>query len=305
MATPAEPASRSVAGQAKELVGRGRARVERTIRGIEASRERVGPVDIALSTAERDRSAGGAILAGAVAYRAFLWMLPAALTVVLVLGIASTSTGSDPATVVERSGLPAFAATSVAAAAHQENRGRIAAIAAALVLLWFASAALLKVLRAVHVFAWRLDTRRTSGSVKSTAGFVLLAFGAVAVVSGISSLRRSRPGLGLGVLLLAVVFFAALWWFASWRLPHPDVPAVALLPGAVLMGAASQAMSLVNTLYLGPKLSKASELYGDLGSAAVLLLGLYILSRAVVAAAMLDAAMWTRHRPHAEFTRRG
>jgi uncharacterized BrkB/YihY/UPF0761 family membrane protein len=61
----------------------------------------------------------------------------------------------------------------------------------------------------------------------------------------------------------------------------------------------------VSTLYLGPKLSTASELYGDLGSAAVLLLGLYILSRAVVAAAMLDAAMWTRHRPHAEFTRRG
>src|SRR5207237_746222 len=84
-------------------------RAEHVARGVQASRDRVGPVDIALATAERDRDAGGAILAGALAYRLFLWLLPLALTTVLVFGVASTATDSDPGKVVQDAGLPSLA----------------------------------------------------------------------------------------------------------------------------------------------------------------------------------------------------
>src|SRR3954467_10454446 len=95
--------------RAKDLVSRGRDRAERVARGIEASRDEVGAIDVALSTAERDRTGNGGILAGALAFRAFLWLLPAVLTVVLVLGTASTATSTDPKDVAKDAGLPAFA----------------------------------------------------------------------------------------------------------------------------------------------------------------------------------------------------
>ena len=86
------------------------------------------------------------------------------------------------------------------------------------------------------------------------------------------------------------------WWLASWLLPHGDAPPVALVPGALLFAIAVQVMHLVTVLYLSRKLSSASELYGDLGGAATLLLWLYLISRLMVAAAMLNAAMWVRHQ---------
>ena len=296
MATQAQPARPSRTEHAKELVARGRDRVERAVHDLEAARSHSGPVDIAFATAERDRRAGGQLLAGALAYRAFLWLLPAALTLVLVLGVASTSSGTDPAKVVDKSGLPGFAAASVAGAAKQDNRGRVLAIVASVILLWMASGALLKALRAVHAFAWGEELRKPPSALKSTGGFLLLALGTAVVLSGMSALRRSQPGPGLALLFAAVLVFTAAWWLGARHLPHADAPAIALLPGAFFLGMGIQAMHLVTVLYLGPKLASSSQLYGDLGGAAVLLLGMFILSRLIVASAMLNATLWTRYK---------
>src|SRR5436190_2927281 len=293
MATQADSAKVS---RTKRLAANTRDRAERVARGIEASRDRVTPVDIALSTAERDRSASGDILAGALAYRAFLWLLPATLTTVLVFGLVSSASDTDPAKVVNKSGLPALAASSVASAAQQDNRGRVAAIIVAVVALWSASGSLLKALRAVHGFAWRERPPKLRSRMRARAGFLAITLGTFVVSAGASSLRRASPGLGLGVIIALVAVYAAVWWGATCLLPHGDAPAIALLPGAVLFGVAVQVMHLVTVFYLAPQVSSASELYGDLGGASILLLWLYLMSRLIVATAMLNASMWGRRQ---------
>ena len=55
----------------------------------QAERERHSAVDVTLTGIERDSDVGGGIMAGALAYRLFIWMLPFALVLVGVLGVVS------------------------------------------------------------------------------------------------------------------------------------------------------------------------------------------------------------------------
>ena len=74
----------------------------------------------------------------------------------------------------------------------------------------------------------------------------------------------------------------------------------ALLPGAALLGVGHALLELATVLYLAPKLTRAPALYGSLGSAATLLLWLFLMSRIIVAAAFLNATLWRRPavQPH-------
>ena len=78
-------------------------------------------------------------------------------------------------------------------------------------------------------------------------------------------------------------------------LPHGDAPTRALLPGAILVAIGTQAIHLLVTLYLAPRLGRSSELYGSLGAATVILLWLYFTARLIVASAFLNATAWRRH----------
>jgi hypothetical protein len=64
-----------------------RARVLRT--RVEASRARHTSVDLGFDVVERDSTAGGGLLAGALAYRPFVVLVPAALMSVAGLGLYS------------------------------------------------------------------------------------------------------------------------------------------------------------------------------------------------------------------------
>jgi len=46
--------------------------------------------------------------------------------------------------------------------------------------------------------------------------------------------------------------------------------------------------------YFAPKLARAPALYGSLGTAATLLLAIFLISRVVVASAFLNATLWRR-----------
>jgi uncharacterized BrkB/YihY/UPF0761 family membrane protein len=300
MATPAEPPAPAELptpaeeGKAKSAITRGRERVDEFVRDVEASRERVRSVDVALSAAERDRTAGGPLLAGALAFRAFLWLLPAALTVVLLLGITASSTDTEPADVVHDAGLPGLVTSSVAEAANQDDRGRIVGIVLSLIFLWMASGSLLKVVRAVHSFAWGVPLQKPKSRSKATAVLIAILLGLVVLAALASVIRDASPGPGIAATGSLFIAFAGAYWLTAWLSPHGNAPLLALLPGAILFGAGIQAMHIVSVVYLGPKVASSSQLYGALGAAAVLLLWLYLLSRLLVASAVLNAAMWTR-----------
>ena len=62
--------------------------VERT----DAERERHSSVDVTLTAVDRDSDVGGGIMAGALAYRMFVWLLPFALVLIGVLGVTADAT---------------------------------------------------------------------------------------------------------------------------------------------------------------------------------------------------------------------
>ena len=119
-------------------------------------------------------------------------------------------------------------------------------------------------------------------------GMMLALLGTVAATG---RLRDVTPGPGLLITFAAVVVFVAMAWAALRWLPGPGVPAKELLPGAVLLAVGLHVMHLVATLYLPGRLERASDTYGTLGTAIVLLLWLYLMGRLLVAGGVLNATL--------------
>jgi membrane protein len=67
-----------------------------------------------------------------------------------------------------------------------------------------------------------------------------------------------------------------------------------LLPGALLVALGSQAVSVAVVFYFAPRIGRYSELYGALGTAAVLLVWLYVVARLITGGAFLNATLWER-----------
>jgi len=59
----------------------------------------------------------------------------------------------------------------------------------------------------------------------------------------------------------------------------------------LLVAAGAQALHLFTTLFLGPRLTNATELYGALGIATTILFWFYLVGRLVLAGAMLNASL--------------
>jgi uncharacterized BrkB/YihY/UPF0761 family membrane protein len=92
--------------------------------------------------------------------------------------------------------------------------------------------------------------------------------------------------------LLAVPF--AIWLLVSFLLPNRAASWKDLVPGAVLVACGVEALHLLTTLLLTPRLSSATDLYGGMGVATVILVWLYLTGRLVVGAAVLDVTIVER-----------
>jgi uncharacterized BrkB/YihY/UPF0761 family membrane protein len=132
--------------------------------------------------------------------------------------------------------------------------------------------------------------------VASAGGFVVFALAAIGVTLVAAWLRDRASGPGLLVTVLIVALYGGLWLVASLRLPHAECPWTALLPGALLASLGAQVLHLVSVYYLAEKLQSSSELYGALGSAAAVLLWLFLIGRLIVASALLNATLWERRQ---------
>ena len=166
-----------------------------------------------------------------------------------------------------------------------------------------AAAAVLEVLRWVHLLAWRMAPSRSRASARLVLGLIA----GVAVVGTTSTLaeqaRADAKGLAteLTVILLSagvqVAVLAVLWLALSLAMPRPpSVPWTSLVPGALLFGAGFQGFSVAVSLWFAPRAARASTLYGSLGVALVLLVSLFLFARLAVAAAELNATLVERRR---------
>lgn len=262
----------------------------------QAERRQHESVDVAFEMADRDLDAGGGIIAGALAYRLFLWLLPLALVSVAGLGFAADATSESPTETARTLGVTALVSSSVAKAA--EGPGRWYALAIGIPILVWVTRSLLRALIVTHRLLWQ-DARAAAPKPNLLPTLrllvLLLAFSAVGTVAG--ALRAWSPGPGLIVTLLMILPTAGIWLLVTLGLPHRGAHWRALVPGALLGAAGLELIHLFTAYFLAPYSIEKEGTYGALGAAAALLLGLFVVSRLIVASALLNATLWERRAP--------
>jgi uncharacterized BrkB/YihY/UPF0761 family membrane protein len=132
------------------------------------------------------------------------------------------------------------------------------------------------------------------------AGLVFLGLVAAATVStGLA--RQAREGSDAAgwvvTVLLVFVIYLLTWGFACVLLPHAeDAGWTAMVPGAVLFAVGAQVLHIAVVIWFAPRIDSATARYGALGIAILLLGSVYLLGRLIVAAAFLNATMWSRRQ---------
>ena len=281
-----EPSTSRLAAIRGELADLG-ARLDNAANDIPA-------LDAALRTRERDQRVAGNVLASAIAYRLFLWILPLSLVITAGLGFLRANAEEDPNDVAESVGLSAYVASSVADAAEQAERSRWILLVVGLVALYFASASGARTLVTVHALVWSSDEPPPKTTFRGALVFAGFAVGAILVSVGARTVRGGGLARSVVVELVVLACVGAIAFALALVLPHGTAPWTALLPGAVLMTVGFVLVRLFTTIYLVNRIQSSSELYGGLGAAAVILLWLYFIGRLLVGAAVLDAALWER-----------
>ena len=253
-----------------------------------------------LEALERERVAGSGLLAGGVAYRFFLWLVPLGSVLAAVASFWATSDPDGVEDAARSFGLGAAAARSAQATFEDEAPSRwYLLVAGAALVVWFGMSAV-RALRVAYQIAWAEQAPKLRRPIHASLAFTGFLLAAAAAGAGIRGLRDGTP-LPLWGLLSVALFgtFFALALGGMHLLPHADAPWRALVPGALLVAIGMQLVHLMVVVYLAPKLSRSSELYGALGAATVVLLGLYVTARLIVSAAFLNATLWDRRHRHA------
>jgi len=267
-------------------------RVERAVRWL---RENVPGAEPGLVALERETTAGGTLIAGGLAYRLFLWLLPFSL---VVAAIATFWEEEDPTGFESASkdfGLSASAAASMRRSIEDSSHGTWYFLILGLFFLMWFSIGVVRALRLAHTVAWGVRRERFRRPIH---GALLFTFAAIAVilVTGTAQLLREQTDQDLLVTFSIVVVYVAFALLLMLLVPHRDTPWTALLPGAVLVGVGALALQVFTALYLAPRIGRSSELYGALGAATVILLWLYIIARLITLSAFLNATLWERRQ---------
>lgn len=269
-----------------------RARGEGFLARLEERQSRHASIDVGFRWLLRDKEIAGGVLGGGLAYRFFFWVLALSLLLTGGLGFASRA-DEDVEALAADAGLADSVQSTVATAAAQSESGRWwLLLLGAFFTLWF-SFGLLRALRLVHSAAWRIAPQPIRNVPRAVALVAASPF-ALALLSGGAGWIRANVGFlpGLLATLAASIGFGLLWLWVSMRLPAPDVPWTAFLPGAVVFAVGLEALHLFTAYYLAERLANQSELYGALGLAGSLLFYLFLVGRGVVWSAELNAVVW-------------
>jgi uncharacterized BrkB/YihY/UPF0761 family membrane protein len=244
------------------------------------------PVVVARAVYERDRDIGGGLLAGAIAFRLFVWLAAFVVVGIAVLGFFE----AGGAGLVDSTGLTGIAAEQVTGAGRDARRGRWVLLLAGLYALFSTSRTMVRVVWTTSAIVWRAPVTKPPivKGVLAYNGFILVLF----VSAGLAGrLRDATPGPGLAITLALAFVYVGITWLALRWLPGPGAEPLDLLPGAAALAIGLQVMHLVSTLYLPGRIERASGTYGTLGTAIVLLLWLYLIGRLIVAGGVLNAVL--------------
>ncbi len=263
---------------------------------VDESRATLPPVAMGFAAFERDSHIGGFLLAGAIAFRLFVFILPVYLLALVIAGAVFAVDPSQTEEVASNAGMSKYLATSIGDAAQTSHKSMWLLVPVTLYAIASAGRSVDKAIAAAHARAWGIPMpkRKPHYVALGVLGFAL----SVLLATRMISLIRHGVLVPVSMVLGGLIYFG-LWLLASTRLPRRDGVSVwSLLPGAVMVGVGTQCLYLFNVLYLNHKIQTASAAYGALGVAASALLWLYLLGRLMVASPVLNATLWERsHDP--------
>jgi len=284
------PARESV----RERVGHLRERAERTRAGIEARRADSASIDTAFEAVERDAQSGGGVLAAAVAFRLFMFLVPYAFVLCTGFGLASTAAGQDPGDAARSAGITGLLASAVSSTSTLSLVNRLVALVLGGFALALTARSLVRVLFIVHRLIWRVQPPRRPSpwAPLILVGFFTVLFGFADLTTWIGS--RSL-GLQIVAFFMTIVISGGAWFLASWLLPRDECALWALLPGALIVGVGAGALQILTMTYVVHVVTRKSALYGAIGIALALLLWTYFAGRLLTAATAANASLW-KHR---------
>ena len=270
-----------------------RVRADETWKRVEASRSTNAGVDTAFRVYERDRDRLGPLLSAAIAFRLFLVFVPYVAFVVFLGGMFGVDRDD-----LTGAGIGGLTAQTIADISEQPMWARILTFLLVGWALLLASRSMVKALRLTYGAAWELGRVRFRDTTKAGLVFLGLVTGAI-VATGLA--RQSREGADAAgwVVTILVVFaiYLATWVIACVLLPHADgAPWTAMVPGAMLFALGAQVIHIAVVVWFVPRIDSATARYGALGIAILLLGSVYLLGRLMVAAAFLNATMWSRRQ---------
>jgi uncharacterized BrkB/YihY/UPF0761 family membrane protein len=276
-----DPDEASAAGRAD----RAREKLTAAMASAKSASEKHVALAVPLRAAERNRRVAASVLAGGLAYRLFLWLLPFGLIVGGALGFLNAGSTEKA---VSKGGLPGAISNAVGDASRSAHSNSWWLLAVGVPLLLWAGFSGAKAVQLVHSLVWDDPPQKTKplqGSLAFTG--VLLAVWAIIALTW--WVRGDWPGVLAPVLTFAPL--TALWLWVSLQLPHRDAPWKALLPGALLVGIGFPVLHELVLSFLVPKLEKSTSLYGSLGATTTVIFFIYLLATLVVTAPILNSSL--------------
>jgi membrane protein len=256
---------------------------------VEAARGAHASIDLGFRLVERDSTIGGGLLAGALAYRLFVLLLPSALLFVSGLGLYASTVDESTTKVAKEAGLHGLIASEVASTASSRARWIVFLVMVPVVL--YALVKLYRAIAIVYAIVWQGSGRGVRVTTKGAAllgAALLLDIVAAAVVGWIR--RHDQLG-GLTALLVYLALAGGGWLAVSLELPHRDVRWPALVPGAALVGAGLLFVNVFNVYVTTRLVEDRANTYGALGIAAALLFSLVLVGRLAVISAEVNASL--------------
>jgi uncharacterized BrkB/YihY/UPF0761 family membrane protein len=247
-------------------------------------------VRVAVEAFNRDQRFAGGLLAGGLAFRLFLWLLPFSLVVVATLGNVATQLEQPASDLAQQAGLSAALAGTVAKAVDSSDEGRWYLLLVGVLFMLWAGIGVVKALRLISGLAWGVPPKMNLNPLASSAMVFVVA---VAII-GAHLLSIGLTGAFTSDLLVLVgesVVLVALTIWVFWNLPHfGEATWLNMIPGGVLVSVGILASRLVTSWFYADRLDRVNDLYGALGVASVFLAWLFILARLWVVGASLNAS---------------
>ncbi len=277
--------------QRKQWTDAERARLEQV---LAERRQTSSVIGAGFDIRELDVHVGGGILAGAVAFRMFLFLVPYVYIVFTLLELVARSLHEDPVQTARTVGITGVLASAVVDTQHISLFSQVALLAGASVALILTANSLTKTLFVVHWLVWRVGRPRPAGlralGVTVAIALVMTTLGAA------SNLLRARTGLAGTVLVVLIITAGsfAVWWWVSWRLPHAPMAPRDLVPGAVFVAVGADLMHALTVYWIGPLVARKSTTYGAVGIALAVLFWVYVFGRIIVGSAGVNVTLWRR-----------